>query len=409
MAKALFSNIGFRYSLTQQGYSMVSYLSKISMAGLVLSVAILIVVKAVMNGFDYELRTRILGVVPHASIEGDMQKRGWQHYQKQLTNYSFVQGAAPFIQVDALARRGRQALPMILKGVSTELEPSVSRIREYSTVSLGVLDQAQSTGLPALVGRQFAEQMNITTGDTFVGLVPRSTGTPKMIVMQVAGFIDTGTQLDQVMAMVSLSNLQRQLGGQAISSIQLSFDDLFMARSYLYHMQVRLPQGFYGRSWQGSHGNLYQAVQTSRNLINLLLMFIIAIAAFNVISTLVLVVLDKRSDIAILRTMGASRSDILTTFLAQGASIGAIGALVGAVVGSLLALSLGPVIAALENIFDFQLLDSSIYPVSFVPIDWQLADVLQISLVAVLSALLAALYPAYRAASTNAATALRSE
>ncbi len=399
--------IGTTYTFARNKHSMVSYLSRISMAGLILSVAILIVVKSVMNGFDYELRTRILGVVPQAIVEGDMSDRGWAHYRDQLNGYSFVKGAAPFIQVDAMARHGNRALPMMLKGVSIEHEPKVSRIEEYIDSSLSELLDSDDSAMNALVGRQLAVKMGLTIGQSFVALVPSENRGADMLVLRYVGALDTATQLDQLLVVTDIDALQRRLPSAHVRSVQLSFDDIFMARSYLYHLQVRLPSGFYGRTWQSTHGNLYQAVQTSRSLINLLLSFIIFIAAFNVISTLVLIVLDKRQDIAILRTMGASKRGILATYLVQGASIGAIGAGVGAVLGSLLALFLAPMVAYLEQLFDFKLLDSAIYPVSFVPIDWRWLDVLEVSALAVFASLIAAVYPAYRASSTDAATNLR--
>jgi len=403
----LYSSIGTRYVATSNRYSMSGFLSRISMVGLIISVAILILVKAVMNGFDHELRTRILSVVPQASLTGDFGTRGVQYYRQQVLDNQFVTGVAPYISVEALARNGRNVAPVLIKGVDSEYEKTVSRIEEYTTTPIENLSVSEGE-LTVIMGDKVASKLGLNVGDSFAGVAPQPSGAPKLLSLKLVGHIKSGTQLDQILVMTSIDRLQAVLGETSQISLQLSFDDLFMANAYTYHIQKRLPRGIYGETWQRSHGNLYQAIQTSRSLINLLLVFIVAIAAFNVVSTLVLVVLDKRSDIAILRTQGASEFGIIRIFLTQGALIGAVGALVGALLGTLLSLSIAPVVSGLESFLGIKLLDSSIYPISFVPVDWQLADVISVSLMAIFAALIASIYPAYSAGKADIVKGLRS-
>jgi len=406
-SSSLYSSIGFRYVNTSNRYSMSGFLSRISMVGLIISVAILILVKAVMNGFDHELRTRILGVVPQASLEGDFGERGWSHYQQQILSNKFVTGVAPYVSVEALGRHGSKVAPIVIKGIHTDYESNVSRIDEYVSVPVSELKATQGQ-LPVIMGDKIAEKLNLNQGDSFIALAPQQSGAPKLLSLQLAGYIRSGTQLDQILVMTDIERLQSVLGEATPVSLQLSFDDLFMANAYTYHIQKRLPRGIYGRTWQSSHGNLYQAIQTSRSLINLLLVFIVAIAAFNVVSTLVLVVLDKRSDIAILRTQGATRWGVVRVFLTQGALIGVTGAIIGSLAGSVLSVSIAPLVSGIEAFFDIKLLDSSIYPISFVPVDWRLQDVISVSAMAIGAALIAAVYPAYSAGKADIVKGLRS-
>lgn len=406
--------IGLRYTGARRRSQLVSFISGISIAGLIVSVALLVVVLSVMNGFDKQLRERILAVVPQASIYHRDGIEDWLALREQLLNADGVADVAPFVQLTGMARRGGEVAPLTLYGVEPEYERGVSAIESY--LSAAELSQLQSSGEGSgkiLVGAGLAEKLSVGIGDRLTLIIPdNSTDSrmPNIQGLEVAGIINTGTELDQALALTSLGTAKWLSGfPDRVSGLRLRVDDLFAAPNIVYSIIRDLPYGYYGMNWTRSHGNLYQAIHMSKKLVGLLLILIIGIAAFNVVSTLVMVVVDKQGDIAILRTLGASTQKIMGVFMVQGSMIGFIGTGVGLILGVIIAWWVPDLIAWLEKLLDFQFLKSDVYPISFVPsqILWQ--DLLAIAATALILSFFATLYPAWRASRVKPAEALRFE
>jgi len=279
-------------------------------------------------------------------------------------------------------------------------------------LSVDQLQQLEGGG-QILLGAGLAEKLNVEIGERMTVIIPDASTEsrlPNIQGLQVAGVIDTGTELDQALALTGLATAQRLWGfPDRVNGVRLQVENLFEAQSIVYRINRELPYGYYTMDWTRSHGNLYQAIRMSKRLVGLLLVLIIGIAAFNVVSTLVMVVVDKHGDIAILRTLGASTKKIMGVFMVQGSLIGLIGTAVGLITGVLIAWWVPELVAWLERLLDFQFLKSDVYPISFVPsqILWQ--DIVAIAATALVLSFFATLYPAWRASRVKPAEALRFE
>ncbi|BFM07457.1 lipoprotein-releasing ABC transporter permease subunit [Halioxenophilus aromaticivorans] len=404
--------IGYRFSSAGRGSKLMSFITSISTAGLALGVALLVLVVAVMNGFDRELRTKILSVVPQVSIYHRDGIDNWQQTLADITALPQAQGvvaASPFVQLEGMISHNGLVQPVLVYGIEPELETTVSHLELF--VDPELLDQVSQDPSSIILGADLAAKLSLSVGDTFSLVVPKPNGGGRSAgvkYLRLAGLLRTGTELDQGMGLMGLASAAElsTVGGN-VSGIRLRLDDLFQAPQLAREVVSALPFGYYSSDWTRTHGNLYHAVQMSSNLVWLLLVLIIGIAVFNVVSTLVLAVVEKQGNIAILRTLGTSPKQILSIFMVQGLLIGCVGTALGLVVGMALTQVAATVVGWIEALFGSKLLTSEIYPVSYLPIDNRWSDIAFIGITALALSVLASLYPAWRASRVQPADALR--
>jgi len=386
--------VGSRYGLSRRHSQLVSFISSLSILGLVVGVALLIVVLSVMNGFDRELRERILGIMPHAALYHRGGIANHSALSEELANRAGVASATPFVQIQGLLSHSGSVAPVNLYGLpesSAGLEASLGDT--LSRQDWTALAQSER-GL--FLGAELAKELSVGPGDKLTLVVPPadSSGSPEIAALEVLANFTTGTQVDNRLALMNLEAASELTGhpGSA-SGIRLQFQNLFAAPKRVGELASGLPYGYYTSDWTRTHGNLYQAIKMSKQLVSLLLFLIIGIAAFNLISTLIMVVVDKQGDIAILRTLGASSAEIVSIFMVQGGLIGALGTSIGLLLGVCLSLVVTDFVVWLEGLFNIQFLHSDVYPISYLPVDLQSADVLQVAVTALVLSVLASLYP----------------
>lgn len=409
--------LGLRYTLARQRSRSVAFISRVAMIGIVLGVSLLILVLSVMNGFDKELRESILHIMPQVTLYHSQGVRDDSSMRDQILTYENVVAASPFVELQGMVNSGKTTLPALVYGVDQHLEKTTSIIHQF--LRPDTLSQLASNNAAIVLGKELASKLNMNADDRNLGqtigtinlIIPRAEGqsrTPAVRRLQVIDVLDTGTEIDHSLAIMGIdaaSALSVHPG--SVSGFHIKVDDLFLASSVSYTLQSQLPFGFYTTDWTRTHGNIYYAIQVSKNLVSLLLFLIISIAAFNVVSTLVMVVVDKQSDIAILKTLGSSRGQIVRVFIIQGSIIGVIGTSIGVVLGLVLAITIQEIVVFIESLFDLNFLASDIYPVSYLPSQVLWLDVILVAVVSVLMSFLAALYPAWRAAKVEPAEALR--
>ncbi|MGM8227413.1 lipoprotein-releasing ABC transporter permease subunit [Cellvibrio sp. ARAG 10.3] len=403
--------VGARYGISRRHSQLVSFISSLSIASLVIGVALLVLVMSIMNGFDRELRERILGIMPQATI---YQRYGIEEPQPlidELEAHPQVLAAAPFVQLQGLLAHQKRVSPVNLFGIDPAQEARLSSLKEYLPEQ--GFEQLSQSSQGILIGRGIADTLQVEPGDSVSLIIPRTGGgnpTPNIRMLTVLAIFDSGTEIDHGLALMGLeaaSSLSEFPG--TVTGIRLQVNDLFSAPSVVRQLVNALPPGFYGSDWTRTQGNLYEAIHMSKNLVEMLLFLIIAIAAFNLVSTLIMVVVDKQGDIAILRTLGASTGEIIGIFMVQGGLIGLIGTALGVAVGVLLSLCVTDAVQWLERLLNVRFLESDVYPISYLPSDLQWSDVAQIAVTALIISFFAALYPAWRASRVQPAEALRYE
>lgn len=415
MFRPLSVYIGARYTRARRRSLFVSFISFTSMIGLALGVLVMIVVLSVMNGFDHEMRNRVLGMVPHATVESPVPVEQWRDLATRLEGHSQVLAAAPFIQSQGLLTHQGKVTKILINAVEPEAEQAVSIIGEFFRE--GSLDSLGNGGFGILIGDKAAAKLGVGVGDKITFVAPEVTVTPagmfpRMKRFTVAGIFHVGAgEIDGYVALAHISDLARLQRWQPdqVQGLRLRFDDLFQAPRIAREIAHQLGEDFYSRDWTRTHGNLYQAIRMEKAMIGMLLLLIVAVAAFNIISTLVMVVTDKRGDIAILRTLGATPGQIMGIFMVQGTVIGVVGTLVGALLGIFAALNVSDWIAALERLLGHKFLSADVYFIDYLPSRLMTADVVQVCVAALILSFLATLYPAWRAARTQPAEALRYE
>jgi lipoprotein-releasing system permease protein len=401
--------VGLRYAGSSQRGALVVFISRMSMLGLVLGVALLIVVLSVMNGFDRELRERILSLVPHVSIAPVDPVRDWSALAEAIEAHPDVTAAAPYVDLQGLLMFRGKVVPALVHGADPEYERRVSVLDRF--VESGSLDEiATPDGI--LLSRTLVARLGITSGDSLLLLIPDVNDAgqvvPRVQRVVLRGVFQTGTEVDNTLALVGLDLATRLRGHPGVvQGVRFQVRDLFLAPRVQSEVVQGLGLEVYALDWTRTHGNLYEAIQMSRNMVGILLFLIIAVAVFNVVSTLFLVVKDKEGDVAILRTLGASPASIMMIFVVQGTLIGLVGALIGALVGSALSLTVTDAVALLERLLGVQFIKSDVYPVSYLPSDLALSDVLGVCSVALLMSFVATLYPSWRAARMAPADVLR--
>ncbi len=396
--------IGLRYILSRaQPNHLVSFISALAITGLVLGVGLLIVVMSVMNGFERELRERILNLVPHIVLINHQIDADWHNDIAALDDFAKVQEITPYAELQGLIHVRGNTQPLRLIGFADGRVPK----------GFASMLSEQSLGLPGvgeiLLSGTLMERLQVSQGQS-VRLVFPGSKTSKTQVKRftVKGAFATHTELDQVLAIGSLQQVGSIAGfDSGISGFRVQLDDPFEARNVGYQLLENLPYGYGFRDWFQTHGNLYQAIQLSRNMVGLLIFMIVAIAAFNVVSMLMMSVLDKRRDIAILQTLGLSRGSIVQVFLVQGLAIGALGITSGVLLGVVGCLWVADLIGWIEQLSGRVFLDTAVYPIDYVPVDMRGGDILLIASVAALLNGLATVFPAIRASRIAPAKELR--
>lgn len=413
MFRPLSLYVGLRYTAAKRRNHFISFISLTSMIGLTLGIAVLIIVLSVMNGFDRELKQRILGMVPHAVIKGDGPLNNWQDIDGKVEQHPSVIAAAPFIQGQGMVTGGGNVRGVLLNGVLPEQERSVSIIENHMIE--GKLDDLRSGEFGIIIGRLMASSLRLQVGDKVTVVLPEASVTPAGVLPRlkrftVKGIFSVGAELDGNYTLIHMDDAAKLMrtGGEA-EGVRLLVDDLFKAPRIAEEAARELGGRYYISDWTRTHGNLFQAIRMEKTMIGLLLMFIVAVAAFNIVSTLVMVVTDKTADIAILRTMGATPGRIMRIFIIQGAVIGIIGTLVGTTLGVFGAFNISSFIAWLETALGHQFLSADVYFISYLPSQLQWLDVAIISGAGLAMSLLATIYPAWRASRVDPAEALRYE
>lgn len=403
--------VGARYGISRKHSQLVSFISRLSTAGLIIGVALLIVVMSVMNGFDRELRERILGIMPQATI---YHREGIDDYPaliKQLKQDPRILEAAPFVQIQGLFSYQKHVAPVNLFGVDPALETKISSMEEY--LPPDTFAKLSKNPNAVIVGQGIADKLRLNVGDTITLIIPNgidSGETSGILTLEVIATLKSNTNVDQSLALMNLAAAAQASGfNHQVSGIRLKVNDLFAAQSIVMSAVNQLPVGYFGSDWTRTHGTIYDAIHMSKNLVGLLLLLIIGIAAFNLVSTLIMVVVDKQGDIAILRTLGASSREIIGIFMIQGGLIGFIGTTIGAVLGVLFSFVVTDVISGIEKLIGFQFLHSDVYPISYLPSNLYWSDVAQVVAVSLIICFFAALYPAWRASRVQPADALRYE
>jgi lipoprotein-releasing system permease protein len=398
--------IGLRYFFSgNRSNLLVSFISLLAIAGLVLGVALLVIVLSVMNGFDRELRNNILSVVPHVQLIHQVGVDNWQSEQQVISQLKQVTEATPYNEVKGLLNRRQLVRPIQLLGLSSELLPAgLGSVLDNYHLSVPTVGQL-------LLSEVLAEFLNVEVNQSVSVIIPSgSEGSTKVHPFTVSGIFATHTELDQSLAIASLEQVAQIAGtpGQVLG-FRLQVEDQFNARNIGFDVIKQLPFGYGFRDWFQTHGNLYQAIQLSRNLVGLLIFLIVAIAAFNVISMLMMSVMNKRKDIAILQTLGLSQGSIVRLFLMQGSMIGFFGISIGVILGIVGCYWIADLIGWLESLLGMTFLDTSIYPIDYIPVDLRWGDVITIAAVALVLNVLATIYPALRASRTVPAEELRYE
>lgn len=415
MFKPLSLYVGLRYTAAKRSNHFISFISLASMLGLMLGVAALIVVLSVMNGFDRELKQRILGMVPHATItELGRPMTDWQSVQSGVDQSPSVQASAPFIQAQGMLTNRGVVRGVMVYGIDPSSERKVSILANH--IKTGSLDTLNTQRFGIVLGDLLARYLGVRVGDKVTLVLPEATVSvagmvPRLKRFTVVGTFEVGAELDASLAYISMGDAAKikRYREDVVDGIRLKFDDLFSAPQKAREIANGL-DGYYRTSdWTRTHGNLFQAIQLEKRMIGLLLFLIVLVAAFNIVSTLVMVVTDKKADVAILRTLGATKGRIMRIFMVQGTLIGIIGTLLGGALGITLALTISDLVAWVERTFGIQFLNADVYFISYLPSDLQWPDVFTICGTALVISFLATIYPAYRAAKTHPAEALRYE
>ncbi|MCG8427768.1 MAG: lipoprotein-releasing ABC transporter permease subunit [Chromatiales bacterium] len=407
--------VGLRYTRAKRRNHFISFISSISILGIMLGVAALILVLSVMNGFHTEVRDRTLSMASHASISAYNGKlEDWQQAMELSKEHPRVVGQAPFVEAQTMLTNGGRVNGALLRGVVPELETSVSEIDQK--IIAGDLDTLKPGRFNIILGRELALLLGVQVGDKITVVTPqlRMTPTgamPRLKRFTVLGIFEVGMQqFDRNVAIVHIEDAAKLLKlGKNVSGVRLKLDDLFFAPSVSRELANMLPGVYRVSDWTQQHRNFFAALRMEKRMMSLALFLIITVAAFNVVSTLVMVVTDKQSDIAILRTLGMSPQSIMGIFIVQGANIGILGTLLGVLIGVPLAINIPEIVTWIEDKMGFKVLDPSVYYISNLPSDLYWDDVIFISIGAFFITLLATLYPAWRAARTQPAEALRYE
>ena len=411
--------VGWRYtraSKRSRRNGFISFISMVSMLGISLGVAALIIVLSVMNGFQKEVRDRMLGVVAHIEVMTP-DASGIQNpalTMKEISSHPEVKGVAPFIAAQALMARGEEMRGVMVRGIDPLLEPTVSDLGvQQQKVQDSVLKLLKPNEFSIVLGYALANQLGVQLNDKVTLMLPGGQLTPagtlpRMKQLTVVGVFDSGHyEFDSSLAMIHLEDAQKLYRVDGPTGIRVKLNNLHLARDFAPVLEASLSGGLVARDWTRQNKSWFAAVQVEKRMMSIILTLIVAVAAFNLVSTLVMTVTDKTSDIAILRTLGSSPKSIMAIFVVQGAVIGVVGTAIGLLLGLLVAFNVGTLVSIIEGLFQVSFLPRDIYLLSRMPSDPLFADIFPVVIISLVLAFIATLYPSWRASRLNPAHALR--
>lgn len=407
--------IGLRYTRAKRRNHFISFISLISILGIALGVTVLITVLSVMNGFQKEIRERILGATAHATISGiDGRLADWQALREHSLQFDHVIGAAPYVNGEGMISSHGKVNGTLVRGVDPALEETVSELGQH--MREGTLDDLVAGEFNIILGSELADQVNARVGDKITLITPQATVSPVGVLPRLKRFTVTGIfqigmfQYDSALALIHLddASVLFRMPGQ-VSGLRLKLDDIFKATAVSRTLLQQLPDVYFVSDWTQTNVNYFRAVETEKSVMRIILFLIVSVAAFNIVSALVMLVTDKEADIAILRTLGASPLTVMGIFIVQGTIIGVVGILLGAAGGIGLATHVDVIVPAIEEFLGRQFFPPDVYYISDIPSDMHWSDVTTVTAVSFLLTVLATLYPSWRAARLQPARALQYE
>ena len=408
--------IGLRYTRAKRRNHFISFISLISLMGITLGMTALITVMSVMNGFQKEVRTRILGVASHIQVSGiNGTLTDWRKVADEALKHPEVEAAAPYVSAQGMVSFDQIVSGVVVRGILPDMEDHVADLGRMMID--GKLEDLVPGRFGIVIGRELSRALGVFTGDKIVLISPQGQVTPAGILPRLKQFTIVGIfeaghfEYDSGLVLIHLADAQKlyRMEEDQVSGVRLKLDDLFQAPQVARELVSLISADVHITDWSRQHANYFRAIQIEKRMLSLILALIIAVAAFNIVSTLVMAVTDKQSDIAILRTLGASPRSIMKVFIVQGTLIGILGTTLGVIGGVLLAYNVEAVIATIERLFSVQFLSREVYYISEIPSDLHFADVITVAAVSFVLTLLATLYPSYRASRVNPAEALRYE
>lgn len=404
--------IGLRYTRARRRNQFISFISAFSLLGMALGVMALIIVLSVMNGFDREMKQRILSIIPHGFVDQVPEMLNWPTVLKQVEAHPKVIAAAPYIGGFAMVSFDRSVQSIELQGIAPDEESRVSVVQEHMV--LGSIHDLQPGEFGIVMGSLLARSLALAPGDKVTLTLPDISVTlagvyPRTKRFTLVGVFEAGAQVDQSLAMIHIDDAKKLFRYQGVQGLHVKVQDIYQAADVMAEIKADLGENYRVKDWSQTQGSLFQAVKMEKIVIATLLSIIIAVAAFNIVSSLVLMVADKRSDIAVLRTLGLTARQVMAIFIVQGSAVGVAGTLIGAFLGCLIATTLNPIMQGLETLLGWQVFDPEVFFISQLPSVLLLKDVLFICLMAICLSVLATLYPAWRAAQIEPAEALRYE
>ncbi len=407
--------IGLRYIRSKRRTRFISFVSSFSLLGMLLGSTALVAVLSVMNGFDREIKQRLLQVIPHATVTAETPLSDWSTLQSQLQKQDGIVYAAPYIGGNAMVSYERGLKGVSLRGVRPSDLKQLSQIDQH--MILGDVEALEQQRYGIIVGGLLARYLGLNVGDKLSITLPQLSITPlgafpRVKRFTVVGVFEVGAQVDQNLVITHFRDAQALFRmGERVSGLELRTDDLFEAPAITRRLAADLNRGneLIFTSWDKSQGSLFSAVKMEKNVVSVLLLIIIAIAAFNIVSSLVLMVADKRADIAVLRTLGLSRFQVMGIFVVQGGALGIIGVLIGSGLGALIAVYIDPLIQTAESLLNLKIFDPNVYFISKMPSVLKLEDITLVIVSGCLLSLAATLFPAYQASKIEPAEALRYE
>ena len=407
--------VGLRYTRARRRNRFIGINAAVSMIGIAVGVWALIVVLSVMNGFQKEVRERILGVVSHLQILSDDNRlERWPEVAKAVAQHPRVLGAAPFVQAQAMLSNGQTLRGAVVRGILSDQEEKVADFARH--MRAGSLGELRPGEFGVVLGTDLARVLGVRRGDKIALIAPQGVVTPAGVIPRLkqftvvgvfeAGFIDA----DAGLALVHLRDAQTLYQmGEAVTGVRLKLDDLFAAREVARELLAKLPRELYASDWTRSHANFFRAVEIEKRMMFIILALIVLVATINIVSTLVVAVADKQADIAILRTLGAAPASIVQIFMVQGMVMGVIGTLAGVLVGIVTALNVDVIVKKIETWLKFKFLSPDVYLIPDLPSDLQSSDVISIVIMSLALSFFATIYPSWRAARINPVEALRYE
>ena len=415
MARPFELLVGLRYTRAKRRNHFISFISLTSMISIALGVMVIITVLSVMNGFGEELRARILGVVSHITVSGERGAlQDWEEVTTAAQKMPGYVASAPYVQGQAMLTSGRKASGVIVRGILPTEEPKVAEIGNKMVE--GRLENLVADEFGIVLGRELAWKLGVQLGSRITLVTPEGQLTPAGLLPRlkrftVVGIFEVGMyEFDSGLALVHLDDAARlfQMPGQ-VSGVRIKLDDIDRAPVRALEFDEQTHGVYRVRDWTREHANFFRALKMEKTVMFVIMFFIITVAAFNIVSTLVMMVTDKRAEIAILRTLGASPRSIMAIFMVQGSLIGVIGTLIGVGSGILLSLNVETIVHGIERLFQIRFLAADVYYISDLPSRLIWSDVLSITTVSLIMCFVATLYPAWRAARTQPAEALRYE